>query len=158
MKGRVVFPIYDITGKIAVFNGRALNDEVKPKYLFFPRHITPPIFPLTANPKGGSIILVEGIFDVINLYDKGVKNAMCTFGTNTVTEEKLKLLKLLGVFKLYTFFDGDEAGQTAAKEVQELAKSLGFVVDNIHWKGKDPGSLTQKQIDKVIEVKCPEYS
>jgi DNA primase len=95
---------------------------------------------------------------VLNLHDKGVKNAMCTFGTNTVTEEKLKLLKLLGVFKLYVFFDGDDAGQEAAKEVRELAKSLGFVTENIFWRNKDPGSLTQKQIDKVIEVKCPEYS
>jgi DNA primase len=156
-KDRIVFPIYDITGKITAFNARSFDDQIKPKYLIYPRQVSLPLFPLTAKPKGGSIILVEGIFDMLNMHDKGITNTMCTFGTSTVNEERLKLLSLLGCTKLYTFFDGDDAGQEGANKVAELAKSLGFQVDNIFFRGRDPGSLSRKQIDKVINIKCPEY-
>lgn len=157
-ENRLVFPIYDITNKITAFIGRSLDEFAKPKYMIYPRHVQLPLFPLYHKPKQGSIILVEGIFDMLNLYDKGVTNVMCTFGTSTVTEEKLRLLNLLGCTKLYTFFDGDEAGQQGAKKVGELAKEQGFEVVNIYFRDRDPGSLSSKQINKVIEIKCPEYS
>ena len=156
-KDRIVFPIYDITGKITAFNARSLDDQIKPKYLIYPKQVSLPLFPLTAKPKGGSIILVEGIFDMLNMHDKGITNTMCTFGTSTVNDERLKLLSLLGCTKLYLFFDGDDAGQEGARKVADLAKSLGFQVENIFFRDRDPGSLSRKQIEKVINIKCPEY-
>lgn len=155
---RLVFPIYDITNKISAFIGRSFDDITKPKYMIYPRHVQLPLFPLYNKPKQGSVILVEGIFDMLNLYDKGVSNVMCTFGTSTVTEEKLQLLNLLGCTKIYTFFDGDDAGQEGAKKVKDLATSSGFEVVNIYFRDRDPGSLSSKQIKKVIDIKCPEYS
>ena len=41
----------------------------------------------------GSAILVEGIFDMINLHDKGLTNAVCCFGTNNYNEAKLSMLQ-----------------------------------------------------------------
>ena len=70
------------------------------------------MFPIV-KPLQGRIILVEGIFDVINLHDKGLTNAVCCFGVNNVTEEKLQVLTVSGVEGIDIFLDNDEAGQVS---------------------------------------------
>ena len=61
----------------------------QPKYLFTPpRGSKLPLFPVV-EPIQSSIILVEGIFDVINLHDKGLTNAVCCFGVKNVTCRKI---------------------------------------------------------------------
>ena len=143
-KGRVVFPIRDISGRIAVFNGRHMTGGT-PKYLIVPPGAKIPLFP-QAEPVQGSVILVEGIFDMLNLYDKGLTNAVCTHGTKNINEDKLSMLKIRGVEEIYIFFDGDKAGQEAAENVRLMCENIGLVTHNIYLKDTDPGELTENQV------------
>lgn len=144
---RLNFPIRDITGKTIAFIGRHTGEGV-PKYLISPAGAKLPLYPVV-QPKNGSVILVEGIFDMVNLHDKGLDNAMCCFGTKQVNEKKLEVLSISGVSHIDIFFDGDEAGQSAAERIKEMCESIGLSVRNVHLKGTDPGALTQQQITKL---------
>jgi DNA primase len=138
-----MFPIKDIKGKIVCFVGRAEDHFEPAKYKVFPQKSKLPLFPLNkVEPFEGRIMLVEGIFDLLNLYDNGYRNVLCSFGTNTINEEKLKLLKIVGVTGIDVCFDPDTAGQTAAEKVKELAEDLEFHTRNINLRNGDPGSMS----------------
>ena len=92
--GRVVFPIRDITGKVVAFNGRHMTLSEKLKYMIYPPQAKLPLYPSKVKPIKGRVILVEGIFDMINLFDKGLSNVICCFGTNNVDIDKLSILKM----------------------------------------------------------------
>jgi DNA primase len=104
-----------------------------------------------------SVILVEGIFDVINLYDKGIRNAVTAFGTQGLTEDKIKLLHVLGVTTVHIFYDGDKPGQAAAEKVEKLITSCGFATKNIYIEGKDPGELNAYEVESLKLKTWPEY-
>ena len=90
--GRIVFPIRDITGKVVAFNGRHMTMTEIPKYLIYTPQAKLPLYPASVKPIKGRVILVEGIFDMINLFDKGLLNAICCFGTKNIDEDKLSIL------------------------------------------------------------------
>ncbi|MBO05435.1 MAG: hypothetical protein CMI58_00080 [Parcubacteria group bacterium] len=147
--GRINFPIRDISDKIVAFQGRHTADG-RPKYKFTPPGIKLPFFPVVKTIKG-SIILVEGIFDMINLHDKGLTNTVCCFGTKNYSETKLALLRAQGIENINIFFDGDEAGQKAAEALTTTCEKVGLITQNIYFKNTDPGALTQPSIDKLKE-------
>lgn len=149
--GRVVIPVTNITGKIIAFCGRH-QGNVDPKYLFHPAGAKLPLFPIV-KPIQGKIILVEGIMDMINLHDKGLTNAVCAFGVNKVTVDKINILKIQGISGIDIFFDNDEAGQTASTKLKELLENNEIVTRNITYgKIKDPGELTALQVIKLKET------
>ena len=157
--GRVVFPIRTISGKIAGFNGRHMTMNHNPKYIIHPAGARLPLFPARPEVYNGRIILVEGIYDMLNLYDKGLRNAVCTFGVTkllaknrTEAQNKLNLYKLQGVIGIDVFFDNDDAGQSAAANVKDLCEQLEFDVRNITFRDKDPGELTALQVIKLKET------
>lgn len=145
---RIVFPIRDNTDKIVAFIGRHTSDG-NPRYKVVPPSAKMPLYPFNVEAIKSSVILVEGIFDCINLHDKGLTNAICCFGTKVVNETKLRLLKISGVHCIDIFFDGDTAGQDAAVKLQELCGEVGLKYRNINIKNKDPGELTQKEVQKL---------
>ena len=100
----LLFKIHKITGKIVAFNGRHTSGGL-PKYMISPTGATLPLFP-QVSPINGCIILVEGIFDMLNLQDKGLTNTMCCFGTKNINEEKLSVLLIKGISQVDIFFDG----------------------------------------------------
>ena len=144
---RINFPITDNTGRIVAFNGRHTGSGV-PKYMISPSGVSLPLFP-KVNPINGCILLVEGIFDMLNLHDKGLTNAVCCFGTKNINEEKLGLLKVQGINQIDIFFDGDEAGQNSVEKIREMCESIGLSSRNIHMKDTDPGALLEAQILKL---------
>ena len=145
--GRIVFPIRDIAGRIVAFQGRHTGDAT-PKYKFTPPGAKLPFFPVVEFIKG-SVILVEGIFDMINLHDKGLTNAVCCFGTNNYNETKLSMLRVQGAEFVDIFFDGDDAGQQAAEKLASECEKVGLATRNISLKNTDPGELTQTSVDKL---------
>lgn len=147
--GRIVFPILNYSGNIVAFNGRHTTGGT-PKYLITPHGVKLPLFPVVKAEKG-SIILVEGIYDVINLYDKGLCNAVCCFGTNNINEDKLAILKMQGVENIDIFFDGDTAGQKAAEKVKNLCENIGLQSRNVYLKDTDPGELSDEQVVKLAK-------
>ena len=149
-KDRLMFPLYDIRGNIKAFMGRSLHSDVESKYLFFPRHVKPPIFPAHPEIWKNSLIIVEGIFDVLNMMDKGCYNVITGFGTTSLFKEyknKLAHFKIMGVNKFYIMFDGDKAGNSAAIKLERIMNEDGFNAERIEMPdGIDPGELTQEQI------------
>tara|TARA_Y100000385_G_scaffold43983_1_gene40748 strand:- start:5144 stop:5977 length:834 start_codon:yes stop_codon:yes gene_type:complete len=147
--GRICFPVRDRSGRIVAFQSRTTGDQT-PKYLNTPPGAKMPLYPVVETIQG-SIILVEGIFDVLNLHDKGLHNAVCCFGVKNVTEEKLQVLSVAGVDNIDIFLDNDEAGQTGANKIRELCESVGLTTRNIAFgdKGLDAGALAKPQVDKL---------
>lgn len=148
--GRVVFPIRDITGKVVAFNGRHMTLSEKVKYMIYPPQATLPLYPASVKPIKGRAILVEGIYDMVNLFDKGLSNAVCCFGTNNIDQDKLAILKMQDIMGVDIIFDGDEAGQKAAENVKILAERVGLVTRNVNLgQNIDPGSLVQQQVKNL---------
>ena len=147
--GRICFPIRDRSGHIVAFQSRTTSDQT-PKYLFSPAGSKLPLFPVV-EPIISSIILVEGIFDVLNLHDKGLTNAVCCFGIKNVTVEKLQVLSVQGIERIDIFLDNDEAGQVASEKIKELCEETNLATRNIAFGNKylDAGALTQQQVDKL---------
>jgi DNA primase len=149
--GRVVFPIRSITGKIIAFCGRH-QGQVDPKYLFHPAGAKLPLFPVV-KPIQGRIVLVEGVMDMLNLHDKGLTNAVCAFGVNKVTVDKINILKIQGVSGIDIYFDNDEAGQNGSAKLKDLLEHNEVSSRNIIFgKVKDPGELTALQVIKLKET------
>ena len=144
---RIVFPVRDMSGRIVAFNGRHTAQGI-PKYMITPAGARMPLFPIV-QPIQGSVLLVEGIFDMINLHDKGLTNAVCCFGTKNINTAKLSMLKIQGIGSVEIFFDGDDAGQQAASKVKEMCEEVELVTRNIHLKDTDPGALTENQVIKL---------
>ena len=149
---RVVFPITDITGATRAFIGRHQDRTVVPKYLIYPPKSKLPLFPFNAKPIMGRVILVEGIFDALNLHDKGLTNAMCCFGTQNIDTYKLSMLKFIGVRQVDILFDGDTAGREAAEKVADLCEQVELLA-NIEKMpdGLDPGELPKDRVRKLRE-------
>lgn len=146
--GRIVFPIRDMSGRIVAFNARHMTGGT-PKYLISPPGARMPLFPAKIDSIQASVILVEGIYDMLNLHDKGLTNAVCCFGTRNINEEKLSILRLQGIEEAIVFFDGDEAGQAAAIKVQEMCENVDLLTRNINIADIDPGALTENQVEKL---------
>jgi DNA primase len=152
--GRVVFPIRSVSEKILGFNGRSLTPEKTPKYMITPPGSEFPLFPARVKVHQGHVILVEGIFDMLNLYDKGLENVVCAFGTQKVTKDKLVLLKVQGVTCIDVLFDNDDAGREATKKVVDLIESLEMTTRTVTLPKSvnDAGELTAQQVLKLKEV------
>lgn len=158
MKGfedRIIFPIRDITNKIVMFLGRHTLSDGNPRYLNYPSGVNIPLFPNRMSNRRHSIVLVEGIFDMLNCYDKGMDNVVCTFGTSTLqkdTKEKLMPFKAQGITKVYLMFDGDAPGREAAKKLKPLIEALEFECEIIPLEDdSDPGELSQDYVDSIKE-------
>lgn len=150
---RVIFPIKDIMGRIVVFQGRHLyTNDKKLKYRNDPPSVKLPCFPAIVKPIEGSIIIVEGMFDMLNLHDKGLTNTIAIFGVDTLVRDwKNKLIdyKLQGVHKVYIMLDGDKAGRDATKKLSNTIKELFFVEQVDLDDGVDPGSLDEEDIKEL---------
>ena len=118
-RNRLMFPISDFHGRVVGFGGRVLSGG-KPKYLNSPQT---PLFHKrellygfheirSARVKIDSVIVVEGYMDVITLAQHGFQNAVAPLGT-ALTDGQIQRLKRLSK-QIVLFFDGDDAGQTAA--------------------------------------------
>lgn len=155
LQDRIVFPIKDITGKITVFVARHTLSNGNPRYVNYPSGVKIPLFPSYLPSGYKSLVLVEGIFDMLNLYDKGLQNVVACFGTNTLqndTKQKLLPFKAQGITHVYLLFDGDEAGRKAAQTLKPLIEEEAFVVEIINLNDDtDPGELDQEDVDSIRE-------
>lgn len=155
---RVIFPLKNINGDITSFHARRLYSDASPKYLNYPKNVAKGFFPPDPIKYMGSVILVEGIFDFLNLYDKGLTNVVSSMGLTQAKKldkegkailEKYSILKLQGVSTIYIMYDGDKAGREAADKLLPILKKQ-FVAEIIELpEGMDPGEMTQEQVDEL---------
>lgn len=160
--GRIVFPIHDITGKLLALIGRYAFSDASPKYLIDPPHVELPLFPPDPTIYRDSIVLVEGVFDVLNLWDKGLTNVVCTFGkslgetkkrSRRVTNlQKFIPYKIQGVKKIYILYD--MGANRSANRLKDLLDEL-FIVEVIEYPGftkdKDAGDLKEHEVKELRE-------
>lgn len=155
MQDRIIFPIKDVRNKTTAFVGRHVLSDGNPRYLNKPANAVISTYPIILPSRPNKIVLVEGIFDMLNLYDKGLRNAVCTFGTIKLvnnTAEKLLPYKVMGVEKIFILYDGDKAGKEAAIKIKPLIEDAGFIVEIIDLPDDtDPGDLDQEFVDMIIE-------
>jgi DNA primase len=152
---RIVFPIKDITGKTVVFVARHTLSNGNPRYVNYPSGVKMPVFPASLPSGYQSMVIVEGVFDMLNLYDKGLENVVCAFGTNTLqndTKSKLLPFKAQGITHIYLLFDGDEAGEKAAANLKPLIEAENFIVEIIKLPdNRDPGELDVFEVRSIAE-------
>ncbi len=160
--GRIVFPIRDITGRLIALMGRYAFSDASPKYLIMPPGVDMPLFPPKPEIYQDTVILVEGIFDVLNLWDKGMKNVICAFGKSLGEARKRKVrenniikflpFKIQGIKKIYILYDS--GAERSANKLVGLLDEL-FIVEVINYpnftKDKDCGNLTQTEVDDLKE-------
>ena len=155
-EGRICFPIKDSVGNTLAFIGRYKESNAKPKYMIKPRKVALPFFPPASmlQPIRSSIILVEGIFDMLNCYDKGLTNVACIFGADQVGKDVLDKLSpyiMTGVDTVYIMYDADDAGRSAALKAKNAIKhNTTLLVEILELQdGMDPGDLSYDDVQAI---------
>ncbi|MEA3543604.1 MAG: DNA primase [Thermodesulfobacteriota bacterium] len=148
-RGRLIFPIYDLSGRIIAFAGRILDDS-KPKYINSPEspiyHKGRILFGLyqarQAMRQSGEVLLVEGYFDQLALYRAGFPQVVATCGT-ALTTDHARLLKRY-VQRVVLLFDQDAAGRRATFKAMTVLQEEGVPAAVIELpNGEDPDSFIQ---------------
>lgn len=151
-RGRVIFPIQNMTGRIIGFGARLLKSNDKaPKYINTPENElylkSKTLYGMyqsrMAIAKQDECFLVEGYTDVISLHQGGVENVVASSGTS-LTEDQLRMIGQL-TKNLTILYDGDPAGIKAALRGLDMALSQSFNVQLVLLPdGEDPDSFIQK--------------
>jgi len=151
-RGRVIFPIQSMTGRVLGFGARILkSNDRAPKYINTPenelysksRVLYGMYQSRQAIGKQDECFLVEGYTDVISLHQGGVENVVASSGTS-LTEDQLRLIGQL-TKNLTILYDGDAAGVKAALRGLDMALSQSFNVQLVLLpEGEDPDSFIQK--------------
>ena len=131
-RNRIMFPLYDLNGKIIGYNGRVYNGETENKYvnsketeIFKKRELLYNYHRAREEArKKKSIIIMEGPMDVIRAYTIGVKNCVATLGTAFGKEQAMLIRKLSS--NVILCFDGDAAGLKATKSAIDELLKLGI--------------------------------
>jgi len=146
---RLMIPIQNNWGEIVAFGARRLDEENGPKYINSPEHVLFKKGNILFNyanvrklKENNSIVLVEGYFDVISLYQSGIKFAVAPLGT-AINEYQIKMLSSRFA-EIFTLFDMDSAGQKATLTAVEMAIPLNTELKIISL----PDSI--KDIDEFI--------
>lgn len=151
-RGRVIFPIYNLSGKIIAFAGRILktNDKVA-KYVNSPEtlvyHKSEHLYGLhiakTAIKKADLVYLVEGYTDVITLVQSGVENVVASSGTS-LTDGQIRLVTRF-TKNITVLYDGDAAGIKAALRGIDMLLAEGMNVKVVLFPDNDdPDSYCRK--------------
>jgi DNA primase len=151
-RGRVIFPVHNLTGKVIAFGARMLGKEKnQPKYINSPEteiyHKSNVLYGLfqakNAIRQLDTCYLVEGYTDVISMHQADVENVVASSGT-ALTEEQIKLIKRF-TDNITVLFDGDAAGIKAALRGIDMILQGGMNVRVILFPdGEDPDSYSRK--------------
>ena len=152
---RLFFPVKSLEDKTVAYIGRKVNGDTsgKDKYYCYPPGTPVPMYPSVYPNRPETVVLVEGIFDLANLLDKGLTNVSCIFGVSTLkntVKQQLLPLRVQGVANVLLLLDNDTAVQKASSELKPLIEQEGFgVIVGYLPEGKDPGVLTQSEVDEL---------
>lgn len=151
-RGRVLFPIHSMSGRVLGFGGRVLGSGGKAaKYLNSPesdiyhksRVLYGIYFAKQAIAREDTCYLVEGYTDVIQMHQRGIHNVVASSGT-ALTPEQIRLINRL-TKNITVLFDGDAAGQRASLRGIDLILEEGMNVRVCSFPpGEDPDSFARK--------------
>jgi DNA primase len=157
-RGRLIFPIYDVSGRVVGFGGRLLGPG-EPKYLNSPES---PIFSKgkllyglnwakQAARRDERMLVVEGYFDVMRLIGAGVESVVAPMGT-ALTEDQAKLIRRY-TEHVYLLYDSDKAGLKATFRSGDELLRLGAAVQVVTLPdGEDPDSFVRTHGARGLEA------
>ncbi len=148
---RLLFPIHREGGSVVAFGGRAMAEDQVPKYLNSPE--TPlytkgkVLYGLHLSKhairKAGSVVMMEGYFDVLQAWQGGVTHTVASSGT-ALTQAQAQTLRRFAS-KVILSFDADGAGQSAAAKSGDLLVAEGFQVSvALLPDGEDPDTFVRR--------------
>ena len=151
-RGRIMFPIHSLSGRVLGFGGRILDNNKKlAKYINSPEnevyHKSKVLYGIYQAKqqivKEDQCILVEGYTDVMAFHQAGIKNVVASSGT-ALTAEQIHLIKRL-TKNILVIFDGDRAGINAALRGIDMILEQGLNVKVLLLPdGEDPDSFSKK--------------
>lgn len=154
LKDYICIPVYQF-GKLKFIEGRYAGLVAgKPKYYRRPQGapVSEILFPLDKVKNTNYVILVEGIFDMLNMWQIGYKNTLCIFGASNFNRKKLEILDRIGVTRVDILMDPDAPGQMAATKIADLLNTRDIFSRNIKLPvGTDPGDINQRQAEKYLK-------
>jgi DNA primase len=149
---RLMIPIFNLSGKPIAFGGRTLKKGENIKYMNSPEtplyakgHV---LYGLNKSKdairESDSVLIVEGYFDLLSLWQNGVKNVVASSGTAFTAQQARLLARFAN--NVYLFFDADSAGQKAAMRSVDALYDAGLDVKvMLAPKGEDPDSVARTQ-------------
>lgn len=151
-RGRVLFPVHNLTGRVVAFGGRILKTDPKnPKYVNSPESeiyhkssiLYGAYFAKKSIREQDNCYLVEGYTDVISLHQSGIENVVASSGTSLTTEQ----IRLISRFtkNITILYDGDPAGIKASLRGIEMILEEGLNVKVVLFpEGHDPDSYVRE--------------
>lgn len=165
-RGRVIYPIFSISGKVLGFGGRTLRtDKDVAKYINSPEnaiyHKSDTLYGLyqakQAIAKADRCILVEGYMDVISMHQSGVENVVASSGTS-LTESQIKLIHRFTP-NVTVIYDSDPAGIKASLRGINMLLAEGMDVKVVLLPdGDDPDSFAQSHSTTEIETYLKDHA
>ncbi|MDB2555110.1 DNA primase [Flavobacteriaceae bacterium] len=165
-KGRVMFPIHSMSGRILGFGGRTLSSDKKTaKYVNSPEsdiyHKSKILYGIYQAKKEiakqDNCFLVEGYTDVISFYQSGIENVVASSGT-ALTSDQIRLVNRL-TKNITVLFDGDAAGIRASIRGIDLILEQGMNVKVVTFPdGEDPDSFAKKHSEVALREYLEESS
>lgn len=160
-KGRVMFPIHNLTGRVIGFGGRVLNtqDKTQAKYVNSPeseiynksKTLYGIYFAKKAITQFDVCYLVEGYTDVISLHQAGVENVVASSGTS-LTHDQVKLISRY-TKNVTILYDGDPAGIKASFRGIDMILEEGMNVRVVLFPdGDDPDSYAKKVTTEELKA------
>lgn len=159
-RGRLMFPIWDMNGRVVAFGARVL-DQGQPKYLNSPdtplfnkgQHLYGIHLAKNSIRREDLALVVEGYMDVLSCHQYGVTNAVASLGT-AFTKEQAKIL-LRHSYQVAICYDADAAGSLATLRGLDILTDFGCQVRVINLpEGLDPDDFLQKkgkkELDKLV--------
>ena len=151
-RGRIIFPIKSISGRIVGFGGRIVDSNKKiAKYINSPEskiyNKSKTLYGIYESKqfivREDVCLLVEGYMDVIQLHEHGIKNALASSGTS-LTKDQIILIKRL-TSNIIILFDGDQAGLSASLRSIDMILEEGLNVKICSFPdGEDPDSFVKE--------------
>jgi DNA primase len=158
-RGRIMFPLADVRGRVLGFGARAMRDEQKPKYLNTSDndvyhkglHLYGGDLARAHAAKAGQAILCEGYTDVIALHQAGLRNTVGSMGTALTAEQVGELARMAQTVLLA--LDADSAGQEAMLKAAGLAAKRKLELRVVALpQGTDPADLVQRDGAQAINA------
>lgn len=152
MEDRLVIPIHNEVGELVAYAGRAVDDEVEPKYkvpagfrkslVLFNYHRAKP------SADRGVVIVVEGFFDCMKVHQAGFPNVVALMGSELYDRQEELLVESSD--RVVLMLDADEAGQSATPDIalRLMRKVLVRVVELPN--GAQPDRLSSVEIRRIL--------
>lgn len=158
-RGRVIYPVFSVSGKVVAFGGRTLrNDKKIAKYVNSPEsavyHKSNELYGLyqakQAIARANKTILVEGYMDVISMHQNGVENVVASSGT-ALTVNQIKLIRRFSE-NVTVIYDSDPAGIKASLRGIDMLLAEGLKIKVLLLpEGEDPDSFSQSHTTQELQ-------